>query len=228
MYYLIIFFSQKPSNKTEENSDVKEKETEEQVDDPTTPNLPEEKEKENDADNSMPVPQIKIGPSGEIILDEQSLIVENAEVAKIKEQIWNSQVVDGNFDTGYGIYKRVARSHSWSQKETLRFYKALNLIGTDFTVMTQLFPKRNRRELKVKFKKEEKINRHLIDKAIMQPCMYNFLDLKREVEVEEEEEAFWQKLKEEEDKKMKEDQKTKQEQLVAKRRRKRKSELVLY
>lgn len=193
--------SRKITKPEPENDTKTEKEGDENMDNPPEVDVNEKNEPESNTDNSLPVPQIKIGPSGEIILDEQSLIVENAEVARQKEQIQNSQIVNGDFDTGYGIYKRAPRSQPWNQKETLRFYKALNLVGTDFTIMTQLFPKRNRRELKIKFKKEEKINRQLIDKAIMQPCNYNFADLKREIEIEEEEDAALQKLKEEETKK---------------------------
>ncbi|XP_066151507.1 transcription factor TFIIIB component B'' homolog [Euwallacea fornicatus] len=155
---------------------------------------PEEEEEDN---TPLPVPQIKIGPSGEIILDEQSLVMENTRLAKQKEQMLNSKVIDAD-KTTYGVYKRSPRRLSWSQKETVRFYKALNLIGTDFSLMSQLFPKRNRQELKNKFKKEDKSNRQLVDKVLKQPCSYNFDDLKRELEVDLEEEAFLEKLKEEE------------------------------
>ncbi|XP_066249374.1 transcription factor TFIIIB component B'' homolog [Euwallacea similis] len=155
---------------------------------------PDEEEEDN---TPLPVPQIKIGPSGEIILDEQSLVMENTRLAKQKEQMLNSKVIDAD-KTTYGVYKRSPRRLSWSQKETVRFYKALNLIGTDFSLMSQLFPKRNRQELKNKFKKEDKSNRQLVDKVLRQPCSYNFEDLKRELEVDLEEEAFLEKLKEEE------------------------------
>ncbi|CAG9764498.1 unnamed protein product [Ceutorhynchus assimilis] len=211
--------SQQKSN--ESKSETNEKETEEvndeeQVDDPI------EQQKENDTDN-MPVPQIKIGPSGEIILDEQSLIVENAEIAKRKEEILNSSVVDGDFDTGYGIYKRAQRTVNWTKKETLRFYKALNLIGTDFTTMTELFPRRTRRELKLKFKKEERTNRHLIDKAILEPCSYNYTDFKREMQTEEEEEAFLIKLRNEESERRKQRKMENLKEKAAKKEKKMKS-----
>lgn len=166
---------------------------EEAVDDPAA--AEEEKQTENETESNLPVPQIKIGPSGEIILDEQSVVMENTQVAKQKEQIQKSQIVDGDSTATYGIYKKAPRSLPWSQKETLRFYKALNLIGTDFTIMANLFPTRNRRELKIKFKKEEKSNIQLIERAIKDPCCYNFAELKREVEVEQEEEALLQKIK---------------------------------
>lgn len=154
----------------------------------------------SDEENEMPAPQIKIGPTGEIILDEKSLVIERKEVQKQREELQKTKLVDGNFDTGYGIYKRQKRAKEWTQSETLRFYKALNTIGTDFTLMCELFPRRTRRELKQKFKKEERINRSLIDKAVMQPCNFDYVELKHEVEMEEKELEELQKQKEEESK----------------------------
>lgn len=152
---------------------------------------------ESDNDSAYPAPQIKIGPSGEIVVDEQSLVVVNTQVTKQKEQIQNSKLVDGD-SSSYGIYKRSPRATSWTQPETLRFYKALNVIGTDFTLMTQLFPKRSRRELKMKFKKEERSNLPLVDKALKERCSYNFQDLKLEVEFDQKEETYLQKMQKEE------------------------------
>ena len=40
------------------------------------------------------------------------------------------------------------------------------MLGTDFSLMESIFPRRTRFELKRKFKLEEKINRALIDKTI--------------------------------------------------------------
>lgn len=93
-----------------------------------------------------------------------------------------SELINGDFDTGYGIYKREKRTKDWSKDETVLFYKALNTLGTDFTLMVQLFPGRNRRELKMKFKKEERMNRLLIDKALMKPVEFNITELKEETE----------------------------------------------
>lgn len=150
------------------------------------------------------MPQIKIGPTGEIILDEKSIFVERKEIKKQREEIAKSEVVNGDFDTNYGIYKKHKRSKFWTTDETLRFYKALNTLGTDFTLMCELFPDRTRRELKMKFNKEEKINRTLIDKALMQPCGFDFYILKEEVELEQREKAELEKLKMEENKKKEE------------------------
>ena len=54
----------------------------------------------------------------------------------------------------------------WSIADTRLFYKALSQYGTDFQLIAQLFPKRDRKQVKAKFKKEEKNNPRLIDQAL--------------------------------------------------------------
>ncbi|CAG9760363.1 unnamed protein product [Ceutorhynchus assimilis] len=157
---------------------------------------------EDGTDNNFG-PQIKICPSGEIVLDEQSLVVENAKLAKQIEEISNSSIVDGDLNRGYGVYDRAKRATNWTEKETSKFYKALNLLGTDFTTMTDLFPRRNRRQLKDKFKREEKTNLHLIDQALREPCTFTYSDFKRELRIEEEEGAVLTKIRNEENERRK-------------------------
>lgn len=56
------------------------------------------------------------------------------------------------FITASGFYKRQKRTRDWLPLETLKFYRSLQTIGTDFSVMLQLFPNRSRRDLKLKVK----------------------------------------------------------------------------
>lgn len=44
----------------------------------------------------------------------------------------------------------------WSVDDTRRFYENLRQCGTDFEMLAQLFPRRTRHHLKLKFKKEER------------------------------------------------------------------------
>lgn len=157
-------------------SDTRLKPEEEKVDDP---------QPASESENELPAPQIKVGPNGEIIVDEKSLIIENAETKRSREALQMSELVDGDEDTSYGIYKKIKRPKEWTKEETLRFYKALNTIGTDFTLMCELFPNRTRRELKMKFKKEERLNQALINKAVMQPCEFDMTELRKDLEMEE-------------------------------------------
>ncbi|KAL9978685.1 hypothetical protein ACROYT_G016233 [Oculina patagonica] len=61
------------------------------------------------------------------------------------------------------MHRKVER---WTLEETQKFYKALSQVGTDFSLMGPLFPSRKRRELKAKFKREEKLHRGLVEKAL--------------------------------------------------------------
>ncbi|KAI4467694.1 rna polymerase iii transcription initiation factor b [Holotrichia oblita] len=164
------------STSSSDVSDTRSKPEEEKVDDP---------QPASESDNELPAPQIKVGPNGEIIVDEKSLIIENTETKKGRQALQMSEVVDGDDDMSYGIYKRIKRTKEWTKEETLRFYRALNTIGTDFTMMCELFPNRTRRELKMKFKKEERLNQSLINKAVMQPCEFDMTELRKDLELEE-------------------------------------------
>jgi hypothetical protein len=48
----------------------------------------------------------------------------------------------------------------------LRFYQALRMCGTDFTLIARVFPNRDRDDIKRKFKTEDKANRTLVDSAL--------------------------------------------------------------
>ncbi|XP_066601942.1 transcription factor TFIIIB component B'' homolog [Prorops nasuta] len=124
-------------------------EVEENLDDPTT----------------MPGPRVKVGSDGQLILDKQSLIIRPSHARKHKE-VLSKEALLFDDDSGNGFYKKRLKSKEWSKWETLKFYKALNTVGTDFLLMQSLFPKRTRQEMKSKFKKEEKRNRKLIEKAL--------------------------------------------------------------
>ncbi len=50
--------------------------------------------------------------------------------------------------------------------DTLRFYQALRMCGTDFTLIARVFPNRDRNDIKRKFKTEDKANRTLVDSAL--------------------------------------------------------------
>lgn len=44
----------------------------------------------------------------------------------------------------------------WSKQDTELFYEAVQQFGTDLTMIQQLFPGRTRRQVKLKYKKEER------------------------------------------------------------------------
>jgi len=50
--------------------------------------------------------------------------------------------------------------------ETRKFYKALEVFGTDFSMIANLFPDRNRIQIKNKFRKEEKESVEVVDECL--------------------------------------------------------------
>ncbi|XP_012280200.1 transcription factor TFIIIB component B'' homolog [Orussus abietinus] len=129
--------------------------------------IPDKIEEANvDDPEPIPVPRVKVGPDGQLIIDEQSLTIERTNAKKDLEALANSgPVLDEGLDNN-GFYKRRQKSKEWAKWETLKFYKALTTVGTDFLLMQSLFPERSRHEIKAKFKKEEKTNRALVQKAL--------------------------------------------------------------
>lgn len=140
----------------------------------------------------MPVPQLKLGPDGEMVLDEKSLVIETSERKRARKTLARAEVVfHDEHSANNGFYNRHKRTKNWPADETIKFYRCLQAIGTDFSLMLDLFPNRSRRDLKLKFKKEEKLNGALINKALIYHSTFDVDSLK-------------QMLQEEEDKKLEE------------------------
>lgn len=144
-----------------------------------------EEEADEPEEEAMPVPQVKIGENGELILDEQSLVIETTESRKPRE-LTTTAINYDDLDTGYGIYKRCKRTKDWTVAETKQFYRVLQMIGTDFSMMLAYFKNRTRRDLKLKFKKEEKINQTLIDKVLANPCTFDLDELQKMLDKDQE------------------------------------------
>ncbi|KAL6514882.1 hypothetical protein OROGR_020461 [Orobanche gracilis] len=56
----------------------------------------------------------------------------------------------------YQTYMDKTPSTRWSKQDTELFYEAVSQFGTDLTMIQQLFPDRTRRQVKLKYKKEER------------------------------------------------------------------------
>jgi transcription factor TFIIIB component B'' len=125
---------------------------------------------EMDTDEPSLVPKVKMGPEGQLILDESSTIINRKNSIKEKEAIIedNEEIISR---TNYDSYRRKPASTSqtkWSVDDTQKFYQALTIFGTDFSMMESLLFSgyRNRTELHKKFKREERINKTKIDFAL--------------------------------------------------------------
>ena len=93
------------------------------------------------------------------------------------EPVYDNTVVESesNEKLNYNSYRKFHHSKKWTTTETARFYKALGMVGTDFTMIQKFFAHRSRNEIKRKFKREEKINQALIDKVLCRELLDTYI-----------------------------------------------------
>lgn len=142
---------------------------------------------ETDTNNITPteehslVPKVKMGPEGKLILDESSTIINRKNLIKEQEAI-----VEDNEDiisrTNYDSFRRRPSNTTqtkWSLDDTKKFYHALTILGTDFSMMESLLFSglRSRTELHKKFKREERVNKLKIDIALSNRISLNSEEL---------------------------------------------------
>lgn len=127
------------------------------------------------------VPKVKLGPEGQLILDESSTVINRKNSIKNQEAIVedNEEIVSR---TNYDSYRRRPTSTNqtkWSIEDTQKFYHALSILGTDFSMMESLLfsGHRSRTELHKKFKREERINKAKIDVALSKRISLNSEEL---------------------------------------------------
>ncbi|XP_067294392.1 transcription factor TFIIIB component B'' homolog isoform X2 [Pseudorasbora parva] len=149
-------------------SSLSTEETQAQTTAPSSPivqkNLAEEDEDNDDADDSMLVPKVRVAEDGSLILDEESLTVRVQRTSDTVVENANPLFERGSSAT-YASFRKNKYVKSWSVRETDMFYLAISMVGTDFSMMAQLLTHRNRAEIKNKFRKEEKANAWRVDKA---------------------------------------------------------------
>lgn len=135
----------------------------------------------DDAEEPSLVPKVKLGPEGQLILDESSTVINRKNSIKAQEAIIedNEEIISR---TNYDSYRRKPTSTNqtkWSTDDTQKFYQALTILGTDFSMMESLLfsGHRSRTELHKKFKREERINKTKIDIALTNRITLNSEEL---------------------------------------------------
>ena len=108
-------------------------------------------------------PQVEI-VNGQIVINQKSLeVVSRPEEAG--EEGWMEEVIEDPTQAAtYNSFTNRTKTTRWTEDETRLFYQALRQCGTDFTTMASLLfeGKRDRAQLKNKFKKEEKAHGALV------------------------------------------------------------------
>ncbi|KAM8812641.1 transcription factor TFIIIB component B'' homolog [Rhynchonycteris naso] len=143
--------------------------------DRSTPDPEDNEELEEEMDDGpLLVPRVKVAEDGSIILDEESLTVEVLRTKGSCVVEDNDPIFERGSTTTYSSFRKNYYSKPWSNKETDMFFLAISMVGTDFSMIGQLFPHRARIEIKNKFKREEKTNGWRIDKAFQEKRPFDF------------------------------------------------------
>ncbi|XP_029115525.1 transcription factor TFIIIB component B'' homolog isoform X3 [Scleropages formosus] len=130
-------------------------------------------EDEAEEEQELMVPRVKVAEDGSLIIDENSLTVQ-VQRSKGPAIVENTDpVFERGSTTTYSSFRKLKYTKHWSDKETDMFFLAISMVGTDFSMIGQLFPHRARTEIKNKFKKEERANGWRIDKAFREKRPYD-------------------------------------------------------
>lgn len=74
--------------------------------------------------------------------------------------------MDPNAYINSATYMKKEPSRRWSTRETALFYSALRQFGTDFGMMENVIPNRSRKQIKLKYNREEKMHPYRVGSAL--------------------------------------------------------------
>lgn len=112
--------------------------------------------------NANLAPQVHM-VDGRIVVNRQSLTVQAQE-----REHYTRVITEDMHRVNSMTYTNRISNERWTTEDTELFYKALSQFGTDFTLISHLFPGRERRHLKNKFTRENKLHPQRIDEAMNQ------------------------------------------------------------
>jgi transcription factor TFIIIB component B'' len=108
--------------------------------------------------------------NGEIVLDNTSLQVDrHADAAREAGDL--EDVVESSFTRkiNQASYGKRSKTETWDEDLTDLFYRGLRMFGTDFMVISKMFPGRSRRQIKLKFNNEERRDPQRIKDTLLGP-----------------------------------------------------------
>jgi hypothetical protein len=108
--------------------------------------------------------QTELALAPQIIFKDGKIVVDNSNFAP-REQKKLVIAEKKHYKVTSMSFRTKNQTAKWTEEETRKFYKALEIFGADFSMIAKLFPTRNRDQVKNKFHKEEKVNAFLMDEA---------------------------------------------------------------
>ena len=106
--------------------------------------------------------------NGKIVLDEASLVVTGAVEPDDLSQLEHVEESHTERYITSASFWNKQKPSKWNAIETAKFYEGLRVFGTDFEMIARLFPERTRRQIKLKFNREERSNKVRVDEALKQ------------------------------------------------------------
>lgn len=106
---------------------------------------------------------------GQIMINQSSLVI-NQHAVESNVQLETVEEDEFTHLTTSNSYLRPSRAmgpNHWDEEETELFYKYLKMFGTDFETISHMFPGKARRQVKLKFNREEKLRPNRVNAAIM-------------------------------------------------------------
>ncbi|KAK4457930.1 hypothetical protein QBC42DRAFT_277913 [Cladorrhinum samala] len=107
--------------------------------------------------------------NGQIVVDVNSLAV-NRQQRAADAAGHLVTVVENDFTThitSQTYLRRALKPGQWNDETTNEFYRALSRFGTDFETISRMFPGLNRKHIKTKFNREERLNPDRIKSALV-------------------------------------------------------------
>lgn len=108
--------------------------------------------------------------NGQIQIDEDSLQIDRHAAAAAARADEDVESVDENALTrkvNSATWLKRDNSGGWNELYTDRFYEGLRMFGTDFQMISKMFPGRTRHKIKLKFVREEKLNHDKIKATLL-------------------------------------------------------------
>lgn len=104
---------------------------------------------------------------GQIVLDDRSLQVDRHRQARNQGQVLE-EIEENEFTRAVNSSQHMKRTAAmrWDSDANELFYQGLRQFGTAFEMIAAMFPDRNRRQIKLKFVREERQNPDKVDRAL--------------------------------------------------------------
>ncbi|XP_049850788.1 uncharacterized protein LOC126323912 [Schistocerca gregaria] len=119
-------------------------------------------------------PRVQI-VDGKIVVDQDSLTIPQLE----QNTVERVEVHQQRTHITSATYQRRAKSERWTPAEIERFYTAIRMCGTDFSMIELFFPNRSRRHVRNRYKREEKEHPERIIMALKNSLPLNVQELKK-------------------------------------------------